>query len=363
MTIDDLGRIATTELQDRAASDLDIDAALESVTARRPRAHPFAIPAIAVAIAALAAIFIWAQDPSNPDSAPPADSTPTQSTPAPDSPTRVSVDAFIVNTSTGDRSELPRHIARIPLARNFVASPDGSQIAFSDFTHLYVTTLEPGVVQKVSNADEYTVPAWSADGDRLVYTVAGDCFVIDLDTGERRTIISGRQPLFAPNFSPDGSTVLFTRRAGNAFGLWELDVDSGQTSLLSARSAWGFYSPDGSTVAFRHTRADEPIDLEFTDMSLSTMTVSGQDMHPGGSGGGGTQGDALAFWPSWAPSGALIANQSWHTRDLHIIDTSNGDVVDTISTDSLEGSAHSTWIDDEHLIVEGLTDCTVTVEC
>ncbi|HEX5016611.1 MAG TPA: hypothetical protein VFX15_03375, partial [Actinomycetes bacterium] len=371
MTIDDRGRTATTELQDRALRDIDLDKALASVTAQPARTRPFAMPAIVLAVVAVTALLIWAQDYLKVDSAPPADSTPTQSPQPPDGRALDDAQAFILNTATGNRSPLSSHITKIPLAHNFVASPDGSQIAFSDFNHLYVTTLERGVVRTLSRADAYTVPAWSSDGEYLVYTVAGKCFVIELDTGTRQLVHRGGQPLFAPNFAPDNSAILITRRAGKAFGVWEVDLASGQKTLLRKRAAWGFYSPDGSTIAYRRTWASQPLDTEMTRWALSMMTASGEDTGwQAGVGNAGSQGHALAFWPSWSPSGAFIADQGWHTHGLRITDASNGDIVDVISTEDLVDSTsvwgstlRSTWINDEHLIVEAVTTCSTTVEC
>lgn len=361
MTVDERARAALSDIQGRAAAALDVDAALASVVTSNPRRSRFAVPAVAVAVTILVLFFAWAHHDASPENAPPADPIPTA--PVPNDPEAATGHAFIVSISTGARTRLPRHITDIPLARNFVASPDGTQVAFSDFNHVYVTTLLPGLVQRVGKADQYTVPAWSRDGDRLVYSVGGTCILLDVETGQRRTIVRGALPLLAPNFNEDGSAVLYTRRAGKAFGLWVTDLSSGRTALLAHRSAWGFYSPDGSQIAFRGTSADEPIDLEFTDRTLSVMTSTGRFIFPTAGGGTGTQGDALAFWPSWSPNGALIATQDWHGSDLSILKASSGALVDGISTEGLGPDTHSSWMDDDHLIVERITGCTTTVEC
>ena len=197
-----------------------------------------------------------------------------------------------------------------------VLSPDGTRLAFAsnrtgDFC-IYVMTLgSPGVMQLTQSNDDDHYPAWSPDGSKILFvskrTGHGDLYEMAADgsTGYLQITDTGdeeNQPVYAPKggafafakqkhqlirfsrkysvviaggkasansprhladdawqpqFSPDGTQVLFVcDRTGNE-DLWIMGVDGGlQTQLTSDNDADEdpCFSPDGKSIVFASDR-------------------------------------------------------------------------------------------------------------
>ncbi len=92
------------------------------------------------------------------------------------------------------------------------------------------------------------------------------------------------QPLIAtdaeegyPCFSPDGKKLLYQRKAGESWDIYEYDLESGTARALIATPAdeeLPVYSPDGSLIAFTSTAGDRrPIDPKYRTREIATMAV------------------------------------------------------------------------------------------
>ena len=156
-----------------------------------------------------------------------------------------------------------------------VLSPDGKRIAFAALGDIYTMTIgsKPENITKDKYLD--TDPAWSPDGNQLVYSSdkGGNLlqlWIRDLKTGQDRQLTHlTTQPMGAV-WSADGKRIAFF----DVDGMWRaanvsvVDVLSGKVKRIHA-SLFGpgnpTWSPDGKRVArpwFRLTRiafAREPI--------------------------------------------------------------------------------------------------------
>jgi Tol biopolymer transport system component len=130
--------------------------------------------------------------------------------------------------------------------------------------HVFVRRLDRNEVKQLTAEDANdSSPEFSPDGSRIVFTRDktynwgglaanwGDdeaVCVINVDGSGFRQITSDRQPASGPHFSPDGRTILF----GGEGGLYAVPADASQSpSLLSGRRARdAVYSPDGQSIAF-----------------------------------------------------------------------------------------------------------------
>ncbi len=110
----------------------------------------------------------------------------------------------------------------VKMLRDVTTSPDGKQVAYSALGHLYVKALPTGEPRRLTNVtDRFEFdPAWSADGQSLVYTTWSDA-----DYGRVRVIKadgSGARDVFATpghyteaSFSPDGRMIVFRAASGD----------------------------------------------------------------------------------------------------------------------------------------------------
>ena len=98
---------------------------------------------------------------------------------------------------------------------------------------------------------------WSPDGKKLVYEAPtdrsrADLFVIDVEGGESRPLLSGPALKQPAAWSPDGRKILFTRfsdSSGRRAGVFVMNADSTSVRRLGPGFAAG-WSPDGSKILY-----------------------------------------------------------------------------------------------------------------
>jgi Tol biopolymer transport system component len=137
-------------------------------------------------------------------------------------------------------------------------SPDGTTIAFAALGDLYVMPIGGAPKNLTHDAAYDTDPAWSPDGNWLVYSsdkTGGllQLWLRDMRTGaERQLTHLATQPI-SPTFSPDGKRIAYLdvdgmwRRSGVAV----VDVDTGAVTQIHASifaPGAPTWSPDGKRV-------------------------------------------------------------------------------------------------------------------
>jgi TolB protein len=102
-------------------------------------------------------------------------------------------------------------------------SPDGQEVAFSLHGSLWIMPIGGGVAREVVDGPKYySSPAWSPDGEWLVYTADDGGRTIELEavsikSGERRTLTADGAAYLEPVFSPDGTRIAYTAARPNGF--------------------------------------------------------------------------------------------------------------------------------------------------
>jgi len=155
-------------------------------------------------------------------------------------------------------------------------------------------------------------PRISRAGDRILYTSYESGFpaIYEMNTAtlqRTRLPVPATNMTFAPRYSPDGRTVVFSLTEGGNTDIYSLDVGSGTlrrlTNAPSIETAPSF-SPDGSRIVFESDRSG--------NQQLYIMPA------------GGGEATRISFGPGrygtpvWSPRGDLIAFTKQNAGRFHI---------------------------------------------
>lgn len=147
-------------------------------------------------------------------------------------------------------------------------------------------------------------PAWSPNGTRIVFTRftgvgSTDLFTIRAsDGGDRRHLTFGPGIDFEPAWSPDGRLVVFTRgfEEGDVGDLYVLDRQTDEVSQLTSSPAYDHqagWSPEGDRIVF-----ERDFDTRF---SIFVIDADGSNLQRL------TSGPFFDIGPAFSPSGNRIA--------------------------------------------------------
>jgi Tol biopolymer transport system component len=127
-----------------------------------------------------------------------------------------------------------------------------------------------GARQVTHDANGAWSPAWSPDGTRIAYEALDSghvhsLYVLDVASGEPTQITDVNRHLsLEPQFTPDGSSLVYTGGSDNRPTIRTVPVGGGKSTLLiglrgNLRDAEnGSLSPDGSLVTFLGSQIGQP---------------------------------------------------------------------------------------------------------
>ncbi len=170
-----------------------------------------------------------------------------------------------------------------------VASPDGTRLVYSEMTsNLDIVTMNvhtAAVSPLIATIRHEQMPAWAADGRRLVYVTdrngEPEIWLREQDKGDRPLVTFRDFPpgttgfLMAPEVSPDGTRVMYVRVESDARGLtgarlWMSSLTGGAPVRLRDRAVQersGTWSPDGAWYAYQERQADGTLELKKVRVS------------------------------------------------------------------------------------------------
>ena len=155
-------------------------------------------------------------------------------------------------------------------------------------------------VAVLSSGNQLTLgPVISRDLSSVAYSVEDDAgwqVYVGQIGGKARKLLNNAPESNAPAFSPDGQTVVFSVSRGGVTNLYSLGLNGGKPLQLTSGSSAdteASFSPDGSKIAFTSDRGGQP--------QIYIMNADG----------GGAQrityGDGQYNTPVWSPKGDLLA--------------------------------------------------------
>jgi Tol biopolymer transport system component len=171
--------------------------------------------------------------------------------------------ARFIDLASGGRKTLPEGLVPVS-ARDLRFSPDRRRLAYvgpgpddpaGSLARLWVVDVDGMSRRPLSPTGHLPDdPAWSPDSGSIAYIDDQGISIVHVDSGRVRRLRGVRgSRLWLPEFRPDGRAILYTRVAdhGRRMELWTVPVRIGQPRRFLRDAAFGSWSPDGSTVAFR----------------------------------------------------------------------------------------------------------------
>jgi TolB protein len=154
-------------------------------------------------------------------------------------------------------------------------SPDGTRIAFErhgptgeDAGAICIYTIRDGAVECVTDGStDERQPNWSPAGDRIVFQGRSprgdvDIFTIDLATRERRDVTDSPADDTDASFSPDGARIVYSSDEGgiDVANLFVIPTAGGEPTRVTRADGWydgaPAFAPDGRSIAFESRDGD-----------------------------------------------------------------------------------------------------------
>jgi Tol biopolymer transport system component len=193
-------------------------------------------------------------------------------------------------------------------------SPDGSTIAFLtyhqneyrvgtikiDGTDLRYLTNHPN---NDDYGDGWFGVSWSPDGTQLAYSALSDIYVMDADGSNVRRLTTARKGDYHPSWSPDGSTIVYWHGSTSGVDggpadseIYLISASGGTPTRLTRNDVSDIeptWSPDGEQIAY------------WNGGRIAVMRPDGSEDRVLFEGEGG------GWAPTWSPDGSQIAFLSY----------------------------------------------------
>jgi len=198
-------------------------------------------------------------------------------------------------------------------------SPDGSRIAYVGALTIYaniwvVNANGSGQLFLTNNEPKHDrAPSWSPDGSRVIFISAdwdkpnnrfkpdtAEIWVASADGTSLLRLTNNSAGDLAPNWSPDGTKIVFSSNRGGKYDIWVMGADGSNPQRLTDSSGGNYtplWSPDGSEIAFISYR-------DGNEKRLFVMNADGSNQHKVS----GDLRDVVHF--SWIPQGSSSTGQA-----------------------------------------------------
>jgi hypothetical protein len=184
-------------------------------------------------------------------------------------------------------------------------SPNGTKLAFAAYdvaTHRYSIQITPAGSWKpatlVRSTAQLDAPTWSADGSKIAYasasTKAAGIYSVGSDGKQNRRLYAGSAS--SPSWSPDGTKIAFAAK-----GIQVMGADGSDVRTLTADGFEPAWSPNGKRIAYVGTVS------QFGNQDVFTMAADGTGSARLTNTSPNEGGVTYIGVPAWSPDGSTIA--------------------------------------------------------
>lgn len=215
---------------------------------------------------------------------------------------------FLVNVETGEKRRFtsPPELASDDMPR---FSPGGKQLAFvrvfgTTIYEIFTAAIENGTSAKQLTFDKVGIHGltWNADGKQIVFAsqrASGQSALWQIPAagGEPQLIATGGKNVTNPALSPDGKIIAFTEESSDV-NLWKIAPDSPSKKIIASSRAEHSpnFSPDGTKIVFASDRTGS-FQIWLADADGKNQRQLTDSENPAGS-------------PRFSPDGRFIAFDS-----------------------------------------------------
>ncbi|MEX2564842.1 MAG: amidohydrolase, partial [Cyclobacteriaceae bacterium] len=152
------------------------------------------------------------------------------------------------------------------MIKDAVTSPDGKLLAFTALGYVWTKKLPDGKPQRLTSGMDFEgEPAFSPDGDRLIYVSWSDMekgaiHAVNLKNGKSQKLTAEKGIFRNPAFSPDGRKIVFRKESGNMDqgrtfsknpGLYVLNLESKEYKWLIEDGDFPQFDKKGERIFFQ----------------------------------------------------------------------------------------------------------------
>lgn len=159
-------------------------------------------------------------------------------------------------------------------------SPNGDQVAFSARGWLWIMDLESGIATRITSSPAMdSRPNWSPDGSHLVFVRddGSDTEIVQLSLAGKTEKILVNTPAIDldPIYTHDGLSIIYSSADSGTFDLWKIDPASGiRTRLTDGRSLERLPVPaNDSTILFLKKQGFSYDNIEKLNLSTGEITT------------------------------------------------------------------------------------------
>ena len=153
----------------------------------------------------------------------------------------------------------------VRMIRDAVTAPDGNTLVFTALGKLWTKTLPDGTPVRLTHSDHHEhEPDFSPDGTTIVYTIWNDStlgaiYRVSAGGGSPERLTPRRGHYFTPRFSPDGSKIVYRRGRGNSLrgnlhgtepGLYWMSAAGGASHKITETGSEPRFDATGERVYF-----------------------------------------------------------------------------------------------------------------
>lgn len=158
-------------------------------------------------------------------------------------------------------------------------SPDGKRIAYVSFKdtgqYLYVIDIETGESRSVSRSvGMNAAPNWSPDGTRIVFVMSKDgnpeIYMVNADGTGLHRVTENRAVDTSPAFNPNGQSIAFVSERMGRPQIFSMPLSGGEASRMSYQGGAAYdpvFSPDGKWLAYVGERPGEGLQIYILDVA------------------------------------------------------------------------------------------------